>query len=160
MSAFYLDVVKDRLYVEAPASTTRRAVQTVIYQALQALVRLMAPVLAHTAEEVWQHLPESCREVESIHMASWPQVEERYLDQGLEQRFRSMLKLAGRDRQGFREGPGSKLIGSSLEAAVEIYGPESALAQIARDFPPNYMMDLVLFQSLTGKSEKLLKQEI
>lgn len=151
MSAFYLDVVKDRLYVEAPASTTRRAVQTVIYQALQALVRLMAPVLAHTAEEVWQHLPESCREVESIHMASWPQVEERYLDQGLEQRFRSMLKLRDEIARALERARAQKLIGSSLEAAVEIYGPESALAQIARDFPPNYMMDLAIVSKLDWK---------
>lgn len=151
MSAFYLDVVKDRLYVEAPASSTRRAVQTVIFQVLQALVRLMAPVLAHTAEEVWQHLPESCREVESVHLSSWPEVEAKYLDKELGERFSRMLKLRGEISKALERARAQKLIGSSLEAEVQIYGPKTALSQIAADFPQEYMMDLAIVSALAWK---------
>ena len=150
MSAFYLDVVKDRLYVEAPTSQTRRAVQTVIFEVLQSLVRLLAPVLAHTAEEIWQHLPESCREVESVHLASWPQVEERYLDEKLAERFENMLRLRGEISKALERARAQKLIGSSLEAEVQIYGPQS-LAQIAEDFPAEYMMDLAIVSDLSWK---------
>src|SRR5690606_29241867 len=57
MSAFYLDIVKDRLYVSVPDDPVRRQAQTVLYRALSAMVRLIAPILPHTAEEVWKHAP-------------------------------------------------------------------------------------------------------
>ncbi len=57
LSAFYLDVLKDRMYTFAPTSHARRSAQTVLWQITEALVRLVAPILTFTADEIWEHLP-------------------------------------------------------------------------------------------------------
>ncbi|MFA5090150.1 MAG: isoleucine--tRNA ligase [Candidatus Omnitrophota bacterium] len=74
LSMYYLDMIKGRLYTYAAASRERRAAQTVIYEILHALVRVMAPMLVFTSEEIWQHIPkeEKDREVFSVHLLRWP----------------------------------------------------------------------------------------
>ena len=74
LSAFYLDILKDRLYTSAPKSRERRSAQTALLIILKALVRLMAPVLSFTAEEVWSCLPEADKEVESVHLTQFPDI--------------------------------------------------------------------------------------
>ena len=73
LSSFYLDVLKDRLYADGARSAGRRSAQTVLSQVLLTLVRLMAPVLSFTTEEVWQFMPAALRgDVVSVHLAGWP----------------------------------------------------------------------------------------
>ena len=76
LSAFYFDVLKDRLYTFAPRNVGRRSAQTAIYRIAGALVRLIAPVLVFTAEEVWKYLPRAAADPESVHMALFPSAEE------------------------------------------------------------------------------------
>ncbi len=64
MSAFYLDVLKDRLYTEKPDGALRRSAQTAMYEILSGMIRLMAPVLSFTAEEVWAFIPGADKETE------------------------------------------------------------------------------------------------
>src|SRR5690606_19038137 len=71
MGGFYLDALKDRLYCEGPASLERRSAQTALFDILVTLTKLIAPVLAYTADEIWQHLPEAAREQESVHLTTW-----------------------------------------------------------------------------------------
>jgi isoleucyl-tRNA synthetase len=75
LSSFYLDVIKGRLYTYASNSLERRAAQTVIYEVLNTLIRLMAPVLIFTTEEIWQNLPKikADKLIPSIHLLEWPQ---------------------------------------------------------------------------------------
>src|SRR5262249_44550185 len=68
LSAFYYDVLKDRLYTKAPRSKSRRSAQTAVWKITSALVRLIAPVLVFTAEEIWKYLPKAQSEHESVHM--------------------------------------------------------------------------------------------
>jgi isoleucyl-tRNA synthetase len=75
LSAVYLDVVKDRLYADAADSTSRRSAQTVLARILGVLVRVLAPVLSFTCEEVWGFMPESLRDAESVQLTEWPEVE-------------------------------------------------------------------------------------
>jgi len=85
LSAFYLDVQKDVLYCEAADSPRRRSAQTAMAEVADVLVRLVAPVLVHTAEEAWSHLPapaEGEREA-SVHLAAWPEVDADVLDEDL-----------------------------------------------------------------------------
>jgi isoleucyl-tRNA synthetase len=85
LSAFYLDVQKDRLYCDAPGWPRRRSAQTAMGRAAEVLVRLVAPILCHTAEEAWAHLPAPAggeREA-SVHLARWPQVDPNILDEDL-----------------------------------------------------------------------------
>ncbi len=75
LSSFYLDVLKDRLYSDAADSVSRRSAQTVLASILSALVRLVAPILAFTAEEVFQTMPAALRDADSVHLAGWPSAE-------------------------------------------------------------------------------------
>jgi isoleucyl-tRNA synthetase len=72
LSSFYFDVLKDRLYTFAPKSIGRRSAQAAIYRIAGALVRLTAPMLVFTAEEVWKYMPHVASDPESVHMASFP----------------------------------------------------------------------------------------
>ncbi len=76
LSAFYLDVLKDRMYTFAPTSPARRSAQTVLWQITEALVRLVAPILSFTADEVWEHLPAIEGRPASVHLAQFPKPEE------------------------------------------------------------------------------------
>ncbi len=84
LSAFYLDVLKDRLYADAKDSHSRRSAQTVLANVLTDLVRLVAPILSFTAEEVWQTMPAPLRgDIESVHLAGWPVAESHASDADL-----------------------------------------------------------------------------
>jgi isoleucyl-tRNA synthetase len=78
LSAFYLDVLKDRMYTFAPTSQARRSAQTVLWQITEALVRLVAPILTFTADEIWEHLPAVEGRPVSVHLARFPKPEEIY----------------------------------------------------------------------------------
>ena len=85
LSAFYLDVQKDVLYCDAAASPRRRSAQTAMAEVAEVLVRLVTPILVHTAEEAWSHLPAPAegKRAESVHLAAWPQVDAKALDEDL-----------------------------------------------------------------------------
>ncbi|KKM12416.1 isoleucine--tRNA ligase [Clostridiales bacterium PH28_bin88] len=124
MSAFYLDVIKDRLYTSRADSRERRAAQTVIYQIVAALVRMLTPVLAFTTEEMWRYLPKVDGEPESVQLAGWPEVNPDYLDTGLERKWDRLLALRGEVARALESARQEKLIGGSLEAAVDLYPDE------------------------------------
>ena len=76
LSSFYLDVLKDRMYTFAPTSQARRSAQTVLWKITEALVRLVAPILSFTADEVWEYLPQVEGREASVHLALFPKPEE------------------------------------------------------------------------------------
>jgi isoleucyl-tRNA synthetase len=80
LSNFYLDVLKDRMYTFAPTSKERRSAQTVLWQIAEALVRLVAPIMTFTADEVWEHLPAVAGREASVHLALFPKPEEIFSD--------------------------------------------------------------------------------
>jgi isoleucyl-tRNA synthetase len=124
LSAFYLDVLKDRLYTSLPDDCGRRAAQTVLYELLTTLVRLIAPVLVHTAEEIWQYVPGGLAgetvKAESVHLLPWPEVRADWLDEALEARWERLLQVRDEVNARLEEARGAKLIGNSLEAAVTL----------------------------------------
>ncbi|MGB9195381.1 MAG: class I tRNA ligase family protein, partial [Terriglobales bacterium] len=83
LSAFYFDVLKDRLYISAPKSEARRSAQTAIWQIGEALVRLLAPIMSFTTEEIWPYLPKVESREESVHLAHFPAAEDLLGAQGL-----------------------------------------------------------------------------
>jgi len=120
LSALYLDILKDRLYTSAPRSSARRAAQTAMYEILDALVRLMAPVLSFTADEVWQLMPKRGGEPESVHLAEFPAVRSDLLDDALEARWEILLGIRDEVLKALEVARKAKLIGTSLEAAVDL----------------------------------------
>ncbi len=121
LSAFYLDVLKDRLYTAAPASVERRSAQTVLYEIAVVLAKIIAPVMPHTAEEIWDHLPKTGGEPESVHLARWPEAESRYLDGDLAARWERLRRVRDQVSKTLEEARNRKEIGTSLEARVELY---------------------------------------
>jgi len=122
MSNFYLDVIKDRLYTFKADSVERRAAQTVMYQLLSMLVRLITPVLSFTAEEIWQYMPgnPADREV-SVQMEEFLKVEEKYIDELLEKKYEKLLEVRNETSRALERARVQKVIGHSLDARVDIY---------------------------------------
>jgi isoleucyl-tRNA synthetase len=125
LSAFYYDILKDRLYTKAPKNKSRRSAQTAVWKISSALVRLVAPILVFTAEEMWRYLPKASGDPESVHMALFPEDEELRsgLDSGtkaswssVSQQFRPLVLAA------LEQARTEKRISSSLEAKVTLKG--------------------------------------
>ncbi len=93
LSAFYLDVLKDRVYTAAPTSRLRRSAQTAMHEILVALVKLMAPVLSFTADEVWRYLPLRDKPA-SVHLTEFPAVRPELLDEALAGEWDRLLQVA------------------------------------------------------------------
>ena len=128
MSAFYLDVLKDRLYTAPPQSLARRSAQTAMYVILDALTRLIAPVLSFTAEEIWPYLPGE-RE-ESVHLAQFPRFETSLLDAELEARYEKILALRSDVSKALELARTEKRIGHSLDAKVVLAAPAGEWRQL------------------------------
>lgn len=126
LSQFYLDICKDRLYTEYSDAPIRRATQTVFYEVLKALVRLIAPILVHTADEVWQHVPGT--DVISVQLTDFPKMDASLLEEALEEKWDRLSVLRDDVLKALEEARAAKLIGNSLEAAVELFPDETAHA--------------------------------
>lgn len=126
MSAIYLDIIKDRLYTEHPASQGRRAAQTVMYDVIHALVRMLVPILAFTTEEIWHYLKNDQDPV-SVQLTSWPTVHEGLMDTALEAKWDRLLKVREVAAKALEEARRDKVIGHSLGANLFIAAGEEWL---------------------------------
>ncbi|UTH14585.1 isoleucine--tRNA ligase [Macrococcus equipercicus] len=117
LSNFYLDYGKDILYIEGRHAHVRRSMQTVIYEVLTSLTRLLAPVLPHTAEEVWSHTPHVTEE--SVHLTNMPETTE--VDTALVEKWERFLELRDDVLKALEDARHEKVIGKSLEAKVQIF---------------------------------------
>lgn len=126
LSAFYLDILKDRLYTSPPASTARRSAQTVMYTSLSAMARMMAPILAFTAEEVWQHMPAWQGKAVNVHFESLPEVNPDWIDATLGGKWETILAIRGEVTKALENARVNKLIGHPLDAAVTLSVPGDA----------------------------------
>jgi isoleucyl-tRNA synthetase len=120
LSAFYLDILKDRLYASAPHWPQRRSAQTVLSTTLEALVRLMAPLMAFTAEEIWDHMPDVDARTASVHLELLPQPDPSLRDTALAQRWERLLGLRGEVTKALEAARAQKTIGHPLDAAVTL----------------------------------------
>ncbi|HEY6148855.1 MAG TPA: isoleucine--tRNA ligase, partial [Thermoanaerobaculia bacterium] len=120
LSAFYLDVIKDRLYASSPASAARRSAQTALYRLGRTLATLCAPVLPFTAEEVWLALPRSGSKEESVHLARFETLGEFFGDAASSPAWERLTKLREEVALLLEDARREKIIGSSLEAAIAL----------------------------------------
>jgi isoleucyl-tRNA synthetase len=123
LSAFYLNVMKDNLYCGAPGSVSRKTAQAVIFTLLKETVLLMTPVLAFTAEEVWEHIADFDGKEESVHLHRFPEVQEKYLQTPDTQKWDNIMALRDRVLKEIEEARGQKVIGDSLEAVIHLELP-------------------------------------
>jgi isoleucyl-tRNA synthetase len=121
LSSFYLDIVKDRLYTFSARSTTRRGAQTVMHHNLMALVKLMAPILTFTADEIWGYLPQGSAEESGVHLSEFPAPEEGREDEELAEKWGRIQTLRREVTKGLEEARRRKLVGHSLDAHLDLY---------------------------------------
>jgi isoleucyl-tRNA synthetase len=120
LSALYFDILKDRLYTYAARSLQRRSAQTAIYEIVHRLSRFLAPLLAFTADEIWENIPGATDEAKSVHLAEFPAYEEVWRNDELLARYERLFELRGAVMKALEDARNAKLIGAGLEAKVTI----------------------------------------
>jgi len=122
LSSFYLDVLKDRMYTFAPTSKERRSAQTVLWQITETLVRLVAPIVSFTADEVWDYLPKLPGREESVHLALFPKPEAIFSSDpaSVLEEWKQIFAVRDEALRVLEEARQAKRIGKGLEADVEI----------------------------------------
>ena len=127
LSSLYIDITKDRMYCDAPDSPRRRATQIVMHRVFDALCRLLAPILAFTAEEAWRHSGVRA----SVHLEEFPQ--SRHRDHEASDQVAELLKLRGLIGQAIERARQEKLIGNALEAAVVLHSNSDVTTKIDKE---------------------------
>ncbi|MEP6635855.1 MAG: isoleucine--tRNA ligase [Acidobacteriota bacterium] len=133
LSARYFDIIKDRLYTFAPRNKARRSAQTALLRLADALARMLAPILAFTADEIWEHLPPTEDEARkaSVHIGTFP-VAEQTVDAELRSNWEQLFEIREDVLRALEEARIAKQIGSSLEARVEIAATGAAYDLLVR----------------------------
>lgn len=129
MSAFYLDIIKDRLYTEGTNSIERRSAQTVMTEILVTLTKMIAPILSFTAEEIWETLPEVLKDKESVLLTDWYSENDEYLNPEIENKWVEIIKVrkeANKSLEKARQGK-DRIIGNSLDAKVMLHSTDAEI---------------------------------
>jgi isoleucyl-tRNA synthetase len=129
LSSLYIDITKDRMYCDAPDSPRRRATQMAMHEIFGALCRLLAPILAFTAEEAWHHLVPTRRD--SVHMQELPQPQGRHGEASAQ--FGELLRLRGVIAQAIERARQEKLIGNTLEARVVLHSDSDVTQKVSHE---------------------------
>jgi len=134
LSAFYLDIIKDRLYTSPAGDSGRRDAQTVMYLILDSVIRLMAPILPFTAEEVWVHMPDFEGKEDSVHLSRRPCAEAAWKNDSLAAKWEKILDVRSEVTKALEEARTSKLIGHPLDASLAIHTVDSDVRDILSSF--------------------------
>lgn len=162
LSAFYLDILKDRLYTSARTSNKRRAAQTAIYDLLVHLIRLIAPILPFTMEEVWSAIPNRIGP-ESIHLAEGGTIDEQWKNEELAQRWGTLLQIRSEVLKPLENARKKGELGSSLEAKVTIKPPpqhENLLHNYLKELPALFIVSQVDLATKTSGSRFWRSEEL
>jgi isoleucyl-tRNA synthetase len=127
LSARYFDIIKDRLYTFAPRNAARRSAQTTLYNIAESLSLMLAPLLAFTADEIWENLPVDAikKRGASVHLGTFPEVNQQS-DASMLSEWERIFEIREDVLRALEESRTAKSIGSSLEARVEISAAGSA----------------------------------
>jgi len=137
LSAFYLDIIKDRLYTSPASDSLRRDAQSVMYIILDAVVKIMAPILPFTADEIYQHMPHDDDKKESIHLEPMVKLDDKWKDENLADIWENIRSLRAEVTKALEEARKGKLIGHPLDAALEIRLPDTKLKEQVENLTEN-----------------------
>ena len=146
LSSFYLDIIKDRLYVSSPGSAARRSAQTALQEILEVLVRLMAPILSFTADEIWQYMKNQERSP-SVHMETFLPVKTEMKDPGLAARWDAILMVRKELTKALEIERKARRIGHSLDSSVTLGLPKNLFARL--EAFQGQLRDLFIVSSVT-----------
>ncbi len=155
LSSLYFDIVKDRLYTAGKDSRTRRSSQTVLYEILQAITKLLVPVTPHLAEDIWQHLPPGQeRNPESILLSDWPKVNEEFKNQQLNDKWDKIIELRELVTRAIEPARAEKKIGSSLETAIYVKIADEYLKTLIKSVEDELKNVFITSQAFVLESEQ------
>ena len=148
LSKLYIDITKDRVYAEAAGSKERRSAQTAMYHIISSLTRLIAPLLAFTAEEIWQAMPHRASDVkESVFLNDMPDFDPALAVPELAERWDRLLELREGVMKALELARAEKRIGKSLDAKVTVYAPDEEvydfLTSFSRELPTVFIVSQV-----------------
>ncbi len=134
LSQLYIDALKDRIYTFAPDNPARRSAQTVLWMIAEALVRLVAPLLSFTADEIWRYMPPVSNRLPSVHLELFPKPENlaATIDAGFMSDWKNLLAMRDEALKSLEEARQAKLIGKALDARLVLEAPESMRDLLAR----------------------------
>lgn len=146
LSAFYLDVIKDRMYCSGPASKLRRSGQTAMFLVLENTLRLMAPILPFTADEAWEAMPGFKDKAGSVHLCSFPEDSRPWLEPELMQKVERLLEIREQVQKEMEKAREARLIGNSLEARLVFQAPGEVfdlMEEFKNDLPSLFIVSEV-----------------
>ena len=160
LSAFYLDIIKDRLYTYPAKSRERRSGQTALHILLMGMVRLIAPILSFTAEEVWNHLPKNSVDEESVHMSQFLDPENVSFDENLVKKWEFLVELKGEVSKALETSRRDKIIGHSLDSIVKLELPDNFKAIVKNDeLKYIFIVSEVVLVDSIGSEEKIFESD-
>ncbi len=160
LSAFYLDILKDRLYTHPAKSLERRSGQTALHILLMGMVRLIAPILSFTAEEVWNHLPKNSVDEESVHMSQFLDPENVSFDETLVKKWEFLVELKGEVSKALETSRRDKIIGHSLDSIVKLELPDNFKAIVKNDeLKYIFIVSEVVLVDSIGSEEKIFESD-
>jgi isoleucyl-tRNA synthetase len=147
LSAFYFDVLKDRLYTFAPRNRARRSAQTAVYRIAKALLSLATPITVFTAEEIWKHFPHVAGDPESAHLALFPAAEDldTHIDAQRRANWEALLMVRTEVLRKLEEARNAKTIAGGLEAKVNLKASNSFYYML-KDYEPLLASFLIVSQ--------------
>ncbi len=125
ISSRYFSIAKRRLYASSRWSSSRRAVQTVMYEVLASLAKVMAPVLPFTAEDIWRHIPGGKEDCHSVYLLHWPEENKNFLNNELESRWDHLLKIRSEIYKTLEAVRQKEGINGSSQASITLYASSS-----------------------------------
>ena len=160
LSAFYLDVLKDRLYCSGATSLIRKSAQTALFHLLRWTLPLMAPILPFTTEEAWEAMPPFKGKEESVHLELFPSFKEIWLDPELFDEWESLVSVREKVLKGLEEVREEKLVGNSLEASVTLGVPTSQQNLLKKHEKELASLFIVSAVNLSASSEEELEVKV
>jgi isoleucyl-tRNA synthetase len=130
LSSLYLDVLKDRLYADAARGVERKAAQYVLARLHSVLARLIAPIVPHTAEELWDLVPNAAEKPASVHLALWPEPDPAFDDPARDTRWANLLEIRGEVMVALETMRKDRVIGSAQEARIVLKTDPSTAASL------------------------------
>ena len=154
LSNFYLDIAKDRLYISTPNALRRRSCQTVLKIALENLARAIAPVLCHTAEDIWQYLPYKTP-YKSVFESGWVQLDQRWHNPELAEFWQQLRQIRTEVNKVLEQARVEKMVGSSLEAKVLLYIADEQLRSSVKSLNKSNDVDELRYLFIASQADLL-----
>jgi isoleucyl-tRNA synthetase len=151
LSSFYLDIAKDVLYIQPENAQRRRAIQTVMYETVTALTKLVAPILSHTADEVWPHIPHV--EGESVFLTDMPEDLNVDHTEAIEDKWDRFMEIRNDVLKALEIARNEKVIGKSLTASLKLY-PTEETKELLASLDQLHQLFIVSNATIAGKFEE------